>query len=575
MDPLGHTKARRGGRRGVFPKNSVEGSQQWPMPGVAQPQLRICMFVYNNCVADPRVLKEATTLIEAGHRLQVVAVLDKRTVEREQRDGIAIVRINRNPIHYRLLRRGRWTRRLLGRGPSRVRRFADRVSGRATRPVLRAVRQVRRFGRRRVRRLGSRVRRRMRPSWRRAVRVLRRAGHVPALRLPLAIAGSPFLGARSLARLVRRQALAGAARLRASWPPRRGPRDVRELMPHAPDLAAIDRRISRLVRRSLMQFHKPLLFFDYYLRAYRWAAPRRFDVVHAHDLNTLPVAWALAQRRGIPLVYDSHELYPEVSTLSPRESAIWSRIERRLIRRANAVITVCESIAEELSERYGIPRPTVLLNCPPASTVPATLTQNAPNRLRERAGLLDCHEPIVLYQGGFSPFRGLEELVEAAEHLEHGVVVLMGWGRLHDQLAGQVAQRGLEARVRIIDAAAPDEVLEFTRGADLGVIPYRPVGLNNTYTTPNKLFEYLSVGLPIAGSRLPELTRFIESLGIGATFDPRDPRDIAATIDRMLADPELLRRMRVNALAARERFVWEVQAEALLDVYSCYGAPAL
>ena len=176
------------------------------------------MFVYNRCTADARVLKEARTLTEAGHRVRIVAVLDSETPAEEEREGFRIVRIDRNPVHYRLLR-----------------------------------------------------------GMKTGVGMARR-------RLPFAFLFAPL----------------------------------------APLLL--------LLRRALLVPHKPLMFGDYYWRAYRLVRADPPDALHAHDLNTLPVAAALARRLGLPLVYDAHELYPEISTLSPREAAVWRRLERRLAR---------------------------------------------------------------------------------------------------------------------------------------------------------------------------------------------------------------------------------------------------
>ena len=285
-------------------------------------------------------------------------------------------------------------------------------------------------------------------------------------------------------------------------------------------------------------------------------------MIHAHDLNTLPVAVALSHRIGSRLVYDAHELYPEVSTLSRRERRVWSAIEKRLIRLADARLTVCRSIAEELAARYHIDEPVVLLNCPPRPRQVA----RSPRSLRERAGV-EAEEPIVLYQGGFAPHRGLEELVRAVPLLEHGVLVLMGWGRLEPTLRDLVDTLQLGHRVRFLPAVAPDELLLVTRTADVGVIPYKPVGLNNRFTTPNKLFEYILAGIPIVGSRLPELVRFIEGNGLGITFEPGDERDLGMALNFVLSDPALLDLMGAGARAARDRFTWEHEAPTLLKQY--------
>ncbi len=508
--------------------------------------LRVCMFVYNNCAADQRVLKEADTLLRAGHRVHIVAVLDKLTVPEETRDGIEITRIDRNPPHYRLLRRSRRVRRwfrlkgrigwrsyLLARPAARVRRALPRATRIASQPYRAA-------------------------RW----RVLRR---------------SPKLARRFYARQarVRREAVArsiAAAPARSPVSPPLTPAARSSFATRHPAagrlIATADAEVSDRAYRSVMRLHKPLLYLDFYKRAYRWARPRGFDVVHAHDLNTLPVAAALARTTDATLVYDAHELYPEVSTLSARERKVWRFAEKRLVHRADAVITVCESIAGELRTRHGIGPPVVLLNCPPETQLPQARVNGEPNPLRERAGMLGSSEPIVLYQGGFAPNRGLAELITAGRELHRGTIVLMGWGALEEELSQLIERFGLGDRVRIVERVPPAELLDYTRGADIGVIPYRPVGLNNTYTTPNKLFEYIAAGVPVAGSRLPELERFVTGLEVGVTFDAGDPADIARKLNSLLADPAALARMQENELAVRHRFVWEQQGRLLVDLYA-------
>jgi glycosyltransferase involved in cell wall biosynthesis len=421
--------------------------------------MRIDMFVYNRCTTDARVLKEAKTLAEAGHEVRIVAVLDQTTAPEEERDGFRIVRIDRNPIHYRVLRAGRAAGRL----------------------------------------------------WQR-----------PA------------------AAMTERQA---STRKRA--------RDVALIPAYL---------LWRALRRALLSPHKPLTFFDYYRRAYRLVLADPPDALHAHDLNTLPVAAALARRLDLTLTYDAHELYPEISTLSRREARAWRLIERRLAPRADNVLTVCDSIADEMTRRYAIARPSVLLNCPVAAIDDGTVA--------DRGGAaVDLDDPVILYQGGFAPNRGLETVVHSAVLLSRGRVVLMGWGSLGDELRELIAAEGVAERVTIVPPVPREEVIARAAEATVGVIPYEPVGLNNTFTTPNKLFDYMAAGLPIAASRLPELQRFVEGEEIGLTFTPGDPASLAACLDRLLTDPERHAEMRHRAHEAAERYTWERQCAALTGLY--------
>lgn len=313
-----------------------------------------------------------------------------------------------------------------------------------------------------------------------------------------------------------------------------------------------------------MTLHKPLMFLDYYWRAYRLCGREPANVYHAHDLNTLPVAAAAARSTGGKLVYDAHELYTEISTLSRRERRVWRRLERLLIGRADATISVCDSIAEELSKRYGVQRPTVVLNCPSG---PRPVSRR-PELLRRAAGLRSEGAAVVLYQGGFVPHRGLPELVRASRWFDGATLVMMGWGRLEQELRRLVEEEELAGVVRFAPPVSQRELLTHSAGADVGVIPYQAVGLNNFYTTPNKLFEYMAAGLPIAASRFPELVRFVEGLEVGRTFDPTRPRDIAAAVNGILADDAARDAMRERALAAARTYCWEREAPRVVDLYA-------
>ena len=501
-------------------------------------RLRVCMFVYNNCTRDVRVMKEANALARAGHTITIVAVLDPVTVPEEWRDGIRIVRIARNPPHYRLLRLMRAVSRIARLSRARVARAAE-LARRASRRDPAALSRL--SGLARAWRLRLRGAERDGPP---------RAGHVLAgpvsLLLRIGEAGFDRLASQSV-----EVAPAGQASPTSSGTPIPGP------------LWAGLRWGNGALRKRLLLVHKPLMFADYYLRARAFARSEPADVYHAHDLNTLPAAALAARDHRARLIYDAHELYTEISTLSPRERRIWRVVERLLIGRANGVVTVCESIADELRRRYRIERPMVLLNCPEAPSEPIPPGNSL---LRAELGL-DAREPIVLYHGGFMPNRGLPALVRAGALLDSGVIVLMGWGSLEPQLAALIEELQLHARVRLAAPVPQTKLLRYVAGADVGVIPYEPVGLNNTFTTPNKLFDYMAVGLPIAASRLPELERFVDGLGVGVTFAQATPTLIAEAIRDLLNDPDRAAAMRSNGLLASRKLRWQVESEKLIAMY--------
>jgi glycosyltransferase involved in cell wall biosynthesis len=149
---------------------------------------------------------------------------------------------------------------------------------------------------------------------------------------------------------------------------------------------------------------------------------------------------------------------------------------------------------------------------------------------------------------------------------------MMGWGALLEPLRALARGEGVEGRVHFTEGVPLAELLSYTAGADLGAIAYRNVGLNNYYTSPNKLFEYCAAGVPVVASRFPELVKVVEGLGIGATFDPERPEEIAAAVNGLVDDPSALERVRANVARAASRFTWESESAKLLEVYRAVGA---
>jgi glycosyltransferase involved in cell wall biosynthesis len=288
---------------------------------------------------------------------------------------------------------------------------------------------------------------------------------------------------------------------------------------------------------------------------YRAAVEQPADVYHAHDLNTLEPAARAAGARGARLVYDAHELYPDLTGFGARESARWRKLETRLIGRADAVIVPSQGRADEMHRRYGV-APVVVMNCPDASR--AVQADGRFDSLRSSG------DPLLVYAGGYTPNRGLENVIEAASKIVEGRLVMIGWGPLEGTLRARAAGND---RVVFMDPVDPDDLVSVIAGADIGVASYLPVGLNNQLAAPNKLFEYLHAGLAVAASDLPDIRRVVTEDDVGTLFDPSDPASIASAIEDLTASRSRLDKLKANARAAAPKYTWEAQARQLLEIY--------
>lgn len=297
----------------------------------------------------------------------------------------------------------------------------------------------------------------------------------------------------------------------------------------------------------------------------RWAirAAGTPDLWHAHDFTGILALALGGLPRRTPLVYDSHELYMELGSAARMPGPVrrtLGAIERRLARRALGVITVNQAVAAELSRRYGVD-PVVVLNCPPYVEV------SRPGRLRAALGLAD--QQILLYHGAVSEGRGIEVTVEALERLPSSVVfVVLGDGALVPWVREQQRRPDFADRLFWHPAVPLAELLSWVVDADLGMALIAPTELNFVLSTPNKLFECITAGVPVLASDFPEMRRIVVGEGIGEVCDPSDPSRIVESVGRLLTAPVQLAEMRERAShAARTTYNWDAQAAGLVDLY--------
>jgi glycosyltransferase involved in cell wall biosynthesis len=320
--------------------------------------------------------------------------------------------------------------------------------------------------------------------------------------------------------------------------------------------------LGRMIARIVWVLSYGLAFAGWVRAVGRASTPA--DVWHGHDLFGLVAASWLGRRHGGVVVYDSHELFLEAGSAARLPGALrrglgW--VEGWLARRAVAVITVNASIATELEKRYRV-RPTVVMNCPPLPEMELARRLRAEVRPRPKR--------LVMYHGALNPGRGVEQLVLALPEIDQGAgVVLLGDGDLMQECVDLAATPPFADRLYVHAAVPVQELPAWIAEADIGVIAFQPIDLNNEFGTPNKLFEYLSVGVPVVVSDFPEMARIVREADVGETCDPTRPESIAAAVNRLLSETDadrLARRARARALA-ESRFNWAVESRALLGVY--------
>jgi glycosyltransferase involved in cell wall biosynthesis len=289
------------------------------------------------------------------------------------------------------------------------------------------------------------------------------------------------------------------------------------------------------------------------------------DVIHAHDINTLPTAWLAAVLARAPLIYDAHEVSTHREGYTSFRGAV-ACVEKALMPLAKATITTTDMRANFFVRAYGVRRPLVLQNRPRIGGAVAS------TRIRDELKLPEAF-PIILYQGGLGKGRGLHLLVTAASKIKRAYFVVLGGGPLEQELRVHVRELKLQDRFHFIPTVALKDLPAYTASADIGVQPLEHSCFNHFSTDSNKLFEYVMGGLAIVASDLPEIRRVMKQYGLGLLIPPGDAGSLTNALTLMVESNTERERYRDAARDASSKLTWEAQEGQLLALYERVLAP--
>lgn len=283
------------------------------------------------------------------------------------------------------------------------------------------------------------------------------------------------------------------------------------------------------------------------------------DIYHFHDAELIPIG-LLLRMLGKKVIYDVHEDLPRqilgkhyIPPIIRKIVALGVEfIENLSTRYFTAIFTatpyICHRFKKKRKEVYDINNYPILseMYCP-------EIKWN--NRLDK-----------VCYIGGISEIRGIKQVIDA-----------MGKINCRLDLAGPFSPESLRDKMVLRDGWSNvnelgvvdrDQVKKILSECQVGVVCFLPLE-NHINAQPNKMFEYMSAGIPVVGSNFPLWRQILEKNNCGICVNPQDPEAIAKAINTLLCNPELAAKMGKNGKKIVDsRYNWEKESVKMLSLYS-------
>ncbi|WP_248963000.1 glycosyltransferase family 4 protein [Sphaerisporangium perillae] len=271
----------------------------------------------------------------------------------------------------------------------------------------------------------------------------------------------------------------------------------------------------------------------------------RPQVLHAAtDHRNGSVGLAVRERTGTPLVYEVRGFLEE--TWASRDPArvgserhlLQREREAHIMRSANAVVTLAETMAAEIVER-GVPREKIFLA--PNAVDDTLLTADYDGAAFRSAYGISPDEIVVGSVSSIVGYEGFATLLSAAALLrEAGTpvrVLIVGDGSERPALLAQVEKLGLGDLAILPGRVGPEEALQAQSAIDIFVCPREDLRVCRL-VTPLKPVEAMALGKPVVLSDLPALSELVGSDGAGLLVPPGDPAELAKALAGLREDPD-------------------------------------
>jgi glycosyltransferase involved in cell wall biosynthesis len=325
-------------------------------------------------------------------------------------------------------------------------------------------------------------------------------------------------------------------------------------------------------------YHYTMFFILVFLTLNRLDLRRKYDVVHVHSLPDFLVFVAIIQKlKKRKIILDLHEVMPEIYAARFKKKMDSSLVkfvcflERISCSFAHHVITVNDARREVLEGR-SVPhkKTSVIMNTPDDRVF---VKRNVDDFVR-RLHLEDKY--ITVYVGGINPERNLEVIIKAMALLKKDVpeIFFVMFGHSYgqegshyvDDLKTLAEKQGVSDSVFFGGRLAGEEVAGYMDLAHFGVISY----IANPMTElamPNKVFEYISLDVPIISCRLKGLYSLMGDEA-AVYFEPENEKELAEKILWLHDNPAEAKSLTLRGRGLYKSYTWAIMKKRLQNLYN-------
>ena len=294
-----------------------------------------------------------------------------------------------------------------------------------------------------------------------------------------------------------------------------------------------------------------------YHEAYELLKNKKFDLIHANDLNTLPLAIKLSHESGCKVLFDAHEYSPGQGYRNIISEFFFKDYRNGLLKRfgpsAHAMITVSEGIVELYRKNFNLK---------------ASVIYNAPNYFPAIFRRVDEDHIRIVHHGLAEKSRSLEEIIYLIREIKQNFTInfyLVDKEQGYLKELKDIVRINKLHRVKFYDPIKPHEIPRILNQYDLGIHLLKGTNLNHQNALPNKFFDFIMAGLGVVTYPTPMIEKIIKENSIGVVAQQNTVDSVVSILNSLT--PQQINRFKKNSLRLAKTLNSENESKKLLRIY--------
>ncbi len=285
----------------------------------------------------------------------------------------------------------------------------------------------------------------------------------------------------------------------------------------------------------------------------------KIDYLISRDPGALPYLYKLRKKYQLPVFYQPHNFYVDLKIrkdLNSSNAGKYHWLEKKYIPQMTGLLCLQESQARLYRQYYP--------DLPIYAAKPGLLS------LCEKGEADHPQKYDIGYVGSLQEKKGIDILLEAFKNLNDPSLKLVLIGGRHENeinpVRNLVHEAGMEKQITVAGWMPYKDVLIKLKEVRVGILPLKDTFYNHFLTAPNKLFDYIGMGIPVIASDLPAIRDFITSDKEGILIPPENPAAMAQAILAMTKDADKYTIMSKNAYQLAKESLWKKRASEMIHM---------